>query len=132
MLYTERIKALRSDHDLNQTQVARAIHVAQTTYSDYEKGKVRIPVECLIQLAKFYDVDMNYITGVSDTLRPSPSRLSPYNAPKGASFAGGPFCISRAGQNGGTQPGFWYFQGNALRSFEAVFTERGSGCCRCS
>ena len=65
MLYTERIKALRSDHDLNQTQVARAIHVAQTTYSDYEKGKVRIPVECLIQLAKFYDVDMNYITGVS-------------------------------------------------------------------
>lgn len=44
MLYTERIKALRSDHDLNQTQVARAIHVAQTTYSDYEKGKVRIPV----------------------------------------------------------------------------------------
>ena len=48
MLYTERIKALRSDHDLNQTQVARAIHVAQTTYSDYEKGKVRIPVECLI------------------------------------------------------------------------------------
>ena len=39
MLYTERIKALRSDHDLNQTQVAKAIHVAQTTYSDYEKGK---------------------------------------------------------------------------------------------
>ena len=58
--------------DLNQTQVARAIHVAQTTYSDYEKGKVRIPVECLIQLAKFYDVDMNYITGVSDTLQPFP------------------------------------------------------------
>lgn len=72
MLYTERIKALRSDHDLNQTQVSQAIHVAQTTYSDYEKGKVRIPVECLIQLAKFYDVDMNYITGVSDTLRPFP------------------------------------------------------------
>jgi len=77
MLYTERIKALRSDHDLNQTQVARAIHVAQTTYSDYEKGKVRIPVECLIQLAKFYDVDMNYITGVSDTLRPFPQRKKP-------------------------------------------------------
>ncbi len=37
MLYTERIKALRSD-DL-RTQVARAIHVAQTTYSDYERAK---------------------------------------------------------------------------------------------
>ena len=72
MLYTERIKALRNDHDLNQTQVANAIHVAQTTYSDYEKGKVRIQVECLIQLAKFNDVDMNYITGVTDSLRPFP------------------------------------------------------------
>ena len=44
MLYTERIKALREDNDLNQTVVAEAIHVAQTTYSDYENGKVRIPV----------------------------------------------------------------------------------------
>ena len=53
MLYIERVKALRNDHDFNQTQVAHAIHVAQTTYSDYEKGKVRIPVECLIQLFFF-------------------------------------------------------------------------------
>ena len=111
MLYTERIKALRSDHDLNQTQVARAIHVAQTTYSDYEKGKVRIPVECLIQLAKFYDVDMNYITGV---------------------LCRRPLLHITGWSEWGTQPGFWYFQGNVLRSFEAVFTERGSGCCRCS
>ena len=72
MLYIERVRELRDDHDLNQTQVAKAIHVAQTTYSDYEKGKVRIPVECLIQLAKFYNVDMNYITGVSDVLHPFP------------------------------------------------------------
>lgn len=63
--YIERIRGLREDHDLNQTAIAKAIHVAQTTYSDYENGKVRIPVECLIRLAKFYGVDMNYITGVS-------------------------------------------------------------------
>lgn len=66
MLYTERIRALREDNDYNQTFVANAIHVAQTTYSDYEKGKVRIPLECLIALAKLYNVDMNYISGVSD------------------------------------------------------------------
>ena len=57
---------------LSQTQVANAIHVAQTTYSDYEKGKVRIPVEFLIELAKFYNVDMNYITGVSDVANSFP------------------------------------------------------------
>ena len=66
MLYTERLKALREDNDYNQTTVANAIHVAQTTYSDYEIGKVRIPIECLMELAKFYDVDMNYISGISN------------------------------------------------------------------
>ena len=65
MDYTTRIRNLREDRDLNQTTVAQFLHVGQTTYSDYEKGKVRIPVECLIQLAKFYDVSMDYITGVS-------------------------------------------------------------------
>ena len=68
----EHLRALREDRDLSQREMAEVLRVHQTTYSDYEKGKVRIPVECLIQLAKFYDVDMNYITGVSDTLRPFP------------------------------------------------------------
>lgn len=73
MMYIERIKALREDSDKNQTQIAKAIHVAQTTYSDYEKGKVRIPVDCLIALARLYNVDMNYITGVSNKKRNFPS-----------------------------------------------------------
>ena len=66
MQCAERIRALREDNDYNQTFIAKAIHVAQTTYSDYEKGKVRIPLECIIALAKFYNVDMNYITGISN------------------------------------------------------------------
>lgn len=72
MNYTERIKSLREDNDYNQTFVANAIHVAQTTYSDYEKGKVRIPIECLIELAKLYNVDLNYITGISNIKREYP------------------------------------------------------------
>lgn len=65
MNYTDRLLSLREDNDYNQTTVAKAIHVAQTTYSDYENGKVRIPLECLITLAKFYNVDLNYISGIS-------------------------------------------------------------------
>ncbi len=74
MKHLERIRALREDNDYNQTEVAKAIHVAQTTYSDYEKGKVRIPLECVIDLAKFYDVDMNYITGISDVRKEFPKK----------------------------------------------------------
>ncbi|MGN8921154.1 helix-turn-helix domain-containing protein [Lachnospiraceae bacterium HCP28S3_F9] len=74
MQCAERIRALREDNDYNQTVVANAIHVAQTTYSDYEKGKVRIPLECLIALAQFYNVDMNYISGVSDIKNKFPKK----------------------------------------------------------
>lgn len=70
----ERIRALREDRDLNQKTVANAIHVAQTTYSDYEKGKVRIPIDCLVELAKFHDVDMNYITGISNVKNKYPTK----------------------------------------------------------
>lgn len=74
MNYTKRLLALREDNDYNQTTVAKAIHVAQTTYSDYENGKVRIPIECLIELAKFYDVDLNYISGISNIKNSFPQK----------------------------------------------------------
>ncbi|NCC42113.1 MAG: XRE family transcriptional regulator [Clostridia bacterium] len=74
MKYIERIRSLREERYLNQSKVAKIINVAQTTYSDYEKGKIRIPIECLIALAQFYNVDMNYISGVSDEKRTFPSK----------------------------------------------------------
>lgn len=46
--------------------------MAQRTYSDYETGKTRIPLESVIVLAKYYDVDLNYLTGVSQKKRPFP------------------------------------------------------------
>ena len=73
MDYTEQIRSLREDSDLHPTTVARIINVAQTTYSDYENGKVRIPIDCLINLARFYDVDLNYITGISKIKRHFPT-----------------------------------------------------------
>jgi len=64
MDYAERIRALREDSDLTQTQIANILCVGQKTYSDYELKKCRIPIDNIIVLAKFYNVDMNYICGV--------------------------------------------------------------------
>ena len=72
MNYTDRIRALREDGDMSQTQIAQMLKVGQKTYSDYELGKTRIPVDSLILLAKFYDVSMDYICGISDTKEPYP------------------------------------------------------------
>ena len=72
MNYAERIRALREDGDMTQTQVAQLLKVGQKTYSDYELGKTRIPVDSLIILARLYNVSMDYICGVSDTRKPFP------------------------------------------------------------
>jgi len=74
MDYAERIRGIREDSDLNQTQVAEILNVCQRTYSDYEIKKTRIPLESVIKLAKFYNVDMNYICGISNEMRPYPKK----------------------------------------------------------
>lgn len=66
MDYVIRIRDLREEKGKNQTEIALLLHVAQTTYSDYELDKVRIPYNYLIELAQFYDVDMNYICGLTN------------------------------------------------------------------
>lgn len=66
MKYAERIRSLREDHDKTQTEIANLLKVGQRTYCDYELGKTRIPVDSLIFLAEYYNVNMDYICGVSD------------------------------------------------------------------
>lgn len=70
----ERIRALREDNDYNQTKIAQLLNIDQRTYCDYELGKTRIPIDSIIILAKFYDVDLNYITGVSNIKNPFPTK----------------------------------------------------------
>ena len=70
----ERIRGLREDNDYNQTKIAQLLNIGQRTYCDYELGKTRIPIDSIIILAKFYDVDLNYITGVSNIKNPFPTK----------------------------------------------------------
>ncbi len=66
----ERVRNLREDRDINQTQIAEYLQVHQTTYSDYELGNLNIPVDVLIKLAKFYNTSIDYLVGLTDNPRP--------------------------------------------------------------
>ena len=76
MNYIERIRELREDNDYTQTYIASKLNVGQRTYADYELGKTRIPLASIIILAEVYDVDMNYICGLSDKKRTFPNRVA--------------------------------------------------------
>ena len=62
-MYFQRIRDLREDNDKKQVELARYLNVDQSTYSDYETGKINIPIEQLIKIADFYDVSLDYLVG---------------------------------------------------------------------
>ena len=66
MKYNERIREIREEPFLTQQKVADLLHVGQRTYADYESGKIRIPIDNIMILARFYNVSMDYITGASN------------------------------------------------------------------
>ncbi len=65
-----RLRDLREDADLNQTQVAKFLGMSQTGYSKYETGENDIPTQVLIKLARFYKTTTDYILGISDRRDP--------------------------------------------------------------
>ena len=66
MAWNNIIRNLRLSNSYTQQQIADFLCICQKTYSDYELGYTRIPIDSLIKLARLYDVDMNYITGASN------------------------------------------------------------------
>ena len=72
--YNECIRFLREDADKTQTEIASLLNIGQRTYCDYESGKTRIPVDNLIILAKYYNVDMNFICGISNVKKEFPKK----------------------------------------------------------
>lgn len=61
-----RIRDLREDHDLSQTQIAKMLKMSQTGYSKYETGENDIPTAILVKLARFYNTSIDYILGETD------------------------------------------------------------------
>ncbi len=62
----KRIRDLREDKDLTQTQVAQFLGMSQTGYSKYETGENDIPTAILIKLADFYQTSTDYLLGRTD------------------------------------------------------------------
>lgn len=61
-----RIREMREDRDLTQTQIANMLNMSQTGYSKYETGENDIPTRVLIALADYYGTSVDYLLGRVD------------------------------------------------------------------
>lgn len=73
-MYKNRLKDLREDQDLKQTALADFLQIHQTTYSDYELGKLNIPISVLHRLADYYGTSVDYLLGRTSEKKPYPKK----------------------------------------------------------
>ncbi|MEZ3497281.1 MAG: helix-turn-helix domain-containing protein [Lachnospiraceae bacterium] len=66
MQYSERIRGLREDADLSQTELAQIFNVGQKTVSNWETGRNEPPYEILKKYAERFQVTTDYILGLTD------------------------------------------------------------------
>jgi len=68
-MYFQRLRDMREDSDMNQTQLAEVLGIRQEVYSRYERGARTIPLEHLLKLADFYNVSLDFLTGRTNDMK---------------------------------------------------------------
>ena len=61
------LRALREDYDLSQGQVASALNIDRSTYTNYELNKTQPNLETLVKLAYIFNVPAASMLPVPDT-----------------------------------------------------------------
>ena len=69
MHFYQRLRDLREDADKTQEDIAKILKVSRQHYSMYERGERELPMHHFITLAKYYNVSLDYLAGLSDTVK---------------------------------------------------------------
>ncbi len=67
--FLDRLRGLREDNDLTQTQIAEVLGTSQTMYARYERGANEMPVRHIIALCRFYNISADYLLGIQPDKR---------------------------------------------------------------
>lgn len=71
MDYIDRLRALRIDNDIKQKDIAKIINKSQQGYAHIENRKAKLAIEDLTKLARFYNVSLDYLVGLTNEQRPN-------------------------------------------------------------
>ncbi len=64
--YRTRMRNIREDLDLTQSEVGKILNKSQQGYNHIETGRAELKIEDLIKLCKFYNLSADYIIGLTD------------------------------------------------------------------
>lgn len=66
----EKLRGMREDNDLTQSQVAQILGTSQTMYARYERGANELPIRHLITLCRLYNISADFFLNT----QPDPQR----------------------------------------------------------
>lgn len=70
MIFNQRAKNLREDLGLSQEYIAQKLNISRATVNRYENNRFDLKLSYAIELAKIYNVSLDYLTGLTDKPRP--------------------------------------------------------------
>ena len=70
LTYMDKLRGLREDNDLTQSQIAEILGTSQTMYARFERGANELPIRHFITLCKFYNASADNLLGTT----PNPAR----------------------------------------------------------
>lgn len=62
--FGEKIKKLREDCDISQTELGNAVHMTQRKISYIENGKYEPSIDDIVELCKFFKISADYLLGL--------------------------------------------------------------------
>ena len=67
MYFYQRLKDTREDLDKKQEDIASVLNITRQQYQLYESGKREMPMHHFVTLAKYYNLSLDYLVGLTDT-----------------------------------------------------------------
>lgn len=65
-IFGERLKELRMEQGKTQAQVAEDLGISSVAYLHYEKNQREPSFDLLVNIAKYFDVSLDYLFGLDD------------------------------------------------------------------
>ena len=66
MQYFQRLRDMREDKDKSQKEIADFLNTTRQQYARWESGDYQCPIEIYKELARFYNVSLDYLAGLTD------------------------------------------------------------------
>lgn len=67
--YRIRLRGVREDRDLTQTEVGKLLNKSQQGYNHIEAGRAELKIDDLVKLCRFYNLSADYMIGLTNNPR---------------------------------------------------------------